>query len=281
VTEDYKEIYTYITRVKNMPAGVSDIPQDSEKSDVFVSNNCIGNSHIFLSVKDDKIKVGESEILFRDWKDEGDSYNFGAVEDDKSIAGKVISSKILYEGDTRSALIIQIDLKDILNVEVSLDKDDDVLKFKTYWQNSRRNHLVQFVIDTNSPISKTFSEDLGNIIEREFDSDYDIRQHLPKQRGIEVKSNNAPMRRGVCANGVGIITHGITQYEVFETELRIPLLRATGIISNPQNPSRSTPAGPPIPADDLQQIGYNEAVFEVFVSEDLKEKINSSFPFCV
>ena len=36
------------------------------------------------------------------------------------------------------------------------------------------------------------------------------------------------------------------------------------VISNPQNPARTTPAGPPIPVESLQQIGRNIAEFHVF-----------------
>ena len=44
----------------------------------------------------------------------------------------------------------------------------------------------------------------------------------------------------------------------------IPILRATGLISNPLNPARTTPAGPPIEVETLQQIGHNTAEFYVF-----------------
>ena len=76
------------------------------------------------------------------------------------------------------------------------------------------------------------------------------------------------MQRGLLVdeseNNLGIITKGLTQYEVFENYLRLPILRATGIISNPLNPARTTPAGPPIETPDLQMLGENKAEFNVF-----------------
>ncbi|MCM1264887.1 MAG: hypothetical protein NC200_01700, partial [Candidatus Gastranaerophilales bacterium] len=251
------------------------------ENDVFITDTCIGNSNIFLSIKEDKIFIGDKEIKFIDYKDAGDSYNYGPIETDTGIEGKVLSSKILYQGNTRSALEIKVDIGDILTITVSLDKEATSLKFHIVWENTKTNHHLQFIIDTNSPITKTLSEDMSNIIEREFDPTYDIRKHLPKTRGIEAKSNNAPMHRGVCTNGVGIVTCGITQYEVFNTELRIPLLRATGVISNPKNTSRSTPAGPPLEIPTLQQLGNNESIFEVFLDKNLKENIANVFNYCI
>ena len=127
---------------------------------------------------------------------------------------------------------------------------------------------VRFTV--RKPIYQTFSEDLNTLIKREFDPDYDMREHLPKTRGIEVKTNFAPMQRYVGTKNFGIITKGLTEYEVFKNTLSVTLLRSVGIISNPENPSRSTPAGPPIEVPDAQQLGYNIAEFAVgFFSPEL------------
>ena len=107
--------------------------------------------------------------------------------------------------------------------------------------------------------------------------EYISKKNLPKEKGIEVKANNAPMHRGVCANNIGVVTIGLTQYEIYKTELRIPILRSTGVISNPQNPSRTTPAGPPIECKDLQQLGDNSSKFGIFLGENLQDKIEKVF----
>ena len=90
-----------------------------------------------------------------------------------------------------------------------------------------------------------------------------MRKHLPKVRGIEVKTNFAPMQRYVGTQDFGVITKGLTEYEVKEKSLLVTLLRSTGVISNPKNPSRSTPAGPPIEVLEAQQLGHNTAEFSV------------------
>ena len=48
----------------------------------------------------------------------------------------------------------------------------------------------------------------------------------------------------------------------------IPILRATGQISNPKNPARTTPAGPPLEVHDLQMIGHNTAEMYVFFGNE-------------
>ena len=76
------------------------------------------------------------------------------------------------------------------------------------------------------------------------------------------------MQRGLLIdetkNNIGVVTKGLTQYEVYKNNLYVPILRSTGVISNPLNPARTTPAGPPIETPDLQMIGENKAEFYVF-----------------
>lgn len=281
ITEDYTDIYTYLTYVQNL-SSETDLKPDEKETDVFITDNCIGNSNIFLIVENGEIRIGNKRIKFIDYKDEGDSYNTGYVKDDKCAEGKVLSSKIIAEGSVRSVLGIDVDVNgDVLHVTASLDKESTFMHFNINWENTKKNHLLEFCIDTLMPVEKTCSEDFENIIERSFDPYYNVRENLPKEKGVEVKTNTAPMRRGVCSNGVGIITVGLTQYEVVKTELRIPILRATGQISNPKNPARTTPAGPPIETSDLQQLGQNEVDFYVFFGDDLKDKIETVYNKCV
>ncbi len=283
VTEDYTKLYTYLVSVKDVQNGISDLKPLNDKTDVFITDNCIGNSKIFFSIKNNKMFIGNKEIKIKDFIDNGDSYNCGPDANDYGQDCKILNSKILYKGEIRSILWLEVELGDIFNIQISLDKYSPMLNFLIEWENTKKNHHLQFVIDTNSNIETTYSEDMGNIIERHFDSSYDIRKNLPKERGIEAMSNNAPMQRGVFANGVGIITKGITQYEIFNSELKIPLLRATGLISNKDNTSRSTPAGPPIEVNDLQQLGKNSVQFNIFIGNksELENNIKNTYNECI
>ena len=104
---------------------------------------------------------------------------------------------------------------------------------------------------------------MNKLIKRHFNSEYNLYSNILKARGMEIKTNFAPMQRFVWAQGFGIITKGLNEYEVYKNTLSITLLRSIGIISNPKNPSRTTSAGPPIKVPEAQQLGINTAEFSV------------------
>lgn len=253
ITEDYREIYTYLKEIT---------PSDDVLQ---VCDNELKNSFITLKVDGGKIFVGDVALDFINFKDFGDSYNYGPVEDDKGVAAIVKGSKVLMKGDLRCGLRIETTFFD---VDVYLDKGSEQLDFRIEWDNKEKNHIVQARFELKEPLSKTVSRDMGEMIERTFDPNYDIRKNLPKTRGIEAKTNTAPMQDFVSAQGLEISTIGLTEYEVFKKYLMITLLRATGRISNPKNSSRSTPAGPPLVTPELQMLGKNVAEFSVKVAKN-------------
>jgi len=289
ITEDWTDIYTYLGYINSIEGNSRStvFTFTPSEGDVFVTDKCIGNSKIFLSIENEQIKIGDYELKFVDYIDNGDSYNEGPVVndglDDKGVEGKILSSKLLYNGLIRSALQIKVDVGDILNIIVELDNQSEALNFKIDWTNTKKNHNIRAVLVTKSPITETYSEDMNKIIGREFNSDYRLRDNLPQTKGVEAPTNTAPMQRGIWANGVGIVTSGLTQYEVIGEELYISILRATGLISNPQNSSRTTPAGPPIELKDLQQLGENTAEFAIFIGDKdrLKKNIDNKFKLIV
>ncbi|MGN0014430.1 MAG: glycosyl hydrolase-related protein, partial [Candidatus Gastranaerophilaceae bacterium] len=115
----------------------------------------------------------------------------------------------------------------------------------------------------NEPVTTTVSEDLFQLIKRNFDPNYDIKEHLPAPRGIELKTNIMPINRFVWTQNAGIITDGLKEAEIYKNSLSITLLRATKCISNPKNPARGTPAGPPLETPDLQMKGLQKAFFAI------------------
>lgn len=240
VTEDFTTIYT----LKKSPAV---------------------NPEINFEVKNGKIRIGNVEMQFVRFQDEGDTYNFGAVEDDKGEVAEVYS----YKNNIikTSFFDVQVDIGELIN-------------FKIEWDNKLKNKIWQVKFNLKQPVTETYSEDMNSIIKREFNPEYDMRKHLPKERGIEVKTNFAPMQRYVGTQGFGIITQGLTEYEIKEKSILITLLRSTGVISNPKNPSRSTPAGPPIEVPDAQQPGYNCAEFSAgfFEAKDYQKYIDIVYP---
>lgn len=245
VTEDFSEMYD----LKYFPATKTDLKLEVKNGKIFLSNS--QNKRV--------------QIEFVRFKDDGDTYNFGAIEDDLGEIAEVYSFK--NNIIKTSFFDVQIEFGETIN-------------FKIEWDNKLKNHLWQVKFTLKKPITETYSEDLNSVIKREFNPNYDMRKHLPKTKGIEVKTNFAPMQRYVGAQGFGVITQGLTEYEVKEKSLLITILRSTGIISNPHNPSRSTPAGPPINVPEAQQLGYNCAEFSLafFEPEEYQKYINIDFP---
>ena len=197
-------------------------------------------------------------------------------------------SKIEYTGNLRASLRIDLESpRDIVKLIVSLDKESDYLNFKFDWNNTQKNHILQAQFTLEENINEVYSEDLNSIIKRKFDSNYLIRENLPTTKGKEAKTNTAPMQRGLLIdevkNNIGIITKGLTQYEIVNNTLCIPILRATGCISNPLNPARTTPAGPPIETPKQQMLGNVSAEFYVFFGNQntLENTLNKIYNYVI
>ena len=256
VTEDYTTIYTLL----------KEFNADNKPSDIVVDNTNLFNSNIRVAVENGKLNIYnksdcyENFIEFIRCKDNGDSYNCGPVENDAYEIAQIKSARILMDGPLRSAIRINTTF---FNVDVYLNKRSKLLNFKIKWLNLSSNKLWQVRLNLNKSVKEVQSEDMNLLISRKFDPEYDIRQNLPTEKGLEAKTNTAPFQRFVWTNGFGVITKGLTEYEVSKNALMITLLRSTGVISNPKNPSRTTPAGPPIEVPGLQQLGENTAEFSI------------------
>ena len=274
VTEDYENIYTYIAEVLNVkPYETEFLLPACTSSDLKITEDFIGNSKITLSVKRNKIYINGIKFSLKDFKDLGDSYNYAPDINDEGIKFKVMRTKIVLDTPLRATL--KIDLEgawDIVPLYVTLDKNSAYIKLSFEWENTRKNHILYAGFELNEPIYSVYSEDMNSLIKRTFNPEYNLRKNLPQEKGIEAKTNTAPMQRGLLidedSNNIGIVTKGLTQYEIFGNNLLIPILRATGQISNPKNPARTTPAGPPLETSDSQMIGKNIAEMYIFFGNE-------------
>ncbi len=271
VTEDYTTIYTNLYEIK---------PSEDV---LHILDTEIGNSYLVLKIEQGEFnlyadgKKWENIIEFTRVRDIGDTYNHGFVEGDKPERAFIVSYDILFEGDLRVGLLVKTTFFDVL---ITLNKNSHLLNFKIVWDNTFKNTLWQVKFNLPCPVVETFSEDMNEIIRREFDPTLDVRKNLPKERGLEVKTNFAPMQRFVWAQGLGVVTKGLTEYEVEGNSLKITLLRSVGVVSNPHNPCRTTPAGPPIEVPGAQQLGQNVAEFSIGVLplEGMKDAVDEVYP---
>ena len=247
------------------------------------SNNYIENKYIKLEIKNNKITVTDKKtntkyndfITITDRADIGDSYNFGPLKNDIAKIAKLNSFKIKENNNKRIILnlkyIIEIPINSTqkgrtkrkylhtINVDAILYNQAEGLEFNINWINKSKNHILQIGFKQKEEINETINEDLYGTIKRTFNPNYDIYKEIPAQRGKELKPNTAPMQRFMSTNNFCLITKGNNEYEINKNTVNLTLLRATGIISNPKNPSRGTPAGPPIEVEDLQCLNENKA----------------------
>ncbi len=273
VTEDYTTIYTVL----------KEFNADGSESDLVIDNTNLFNSNIRIAIEDGKLNVYNKAVRYDNFiefircKDIGDSYNFAPDKNDEYEVAEIKSAKVITNGKLRCTLRVTTSF---FNVDISLDKKSKLLRFKIKWINLLSNRLWQVRFNFNEQVSDVYSEDMNLLINRKFNPDYNIRENLPTEKGKEARSNTAPMQRFVWTKSVGIITKGLTEYEVSSTSMLVTLLRSTGVISNPKNVARTTPAGPPIETPGLQQIGENSAEFAIgfFDLENWASHVEEIYP---
>ena len=271
ITEDITTINEYLIDVKGLSAfSLTQITKENIYSEnhLKTSENSIENANIKFEIKNGKLILTDKKtneiykdfIKITDRKDFGDSYNFGAVKGDKPQIAKLKKHKLKETNNQRAIISLTFDM---LILDVILYNQSEYLEFEAKWNNKKKNHILQIGFNLKEKITKTISEDLFTTVERYFAPDYDIYKHIPAPRGIELKTNTAPMQRFVSSQNFALITKGNNEYEINKNTLYLTLLRATGIISNPKNSTRGTPAGPPLETPMLQGIGKNQANFAI------------------
>lgn len=263
VTEDITEIYTQIIEIEknnNFEFNVVKIKKPIKK--VKISNSSIENDFIKLEIKNSNITIlnkktnEDFKLKLTDIKDDGDSYNFAPIGNYKEI--KLLKSEINFDGAIQSSL--KISFKDI-ELFANLDNSSDYIKFKIKINNKKENHKIQLVLALKDKIYKTIAQDAIGIINRKIDPEYKMQDFMPAKHPIELKTNSYPMQNFICANKIIALTKGLHEYEIYQNELRIALLRGFSTISNPKNKARSIPAGPNLKTPQGQSFGLNKSEF--------------------
>ena len=308
ITEDITTIYKYLAEIKGLKAFSSQSAKIIDTKTHIITDKLIENKYIALQINRNKIQLTDKinnktyknfiEIINR--ADLGDSYNFGMLKNDKEIKAKLLSSQVLKDEKIKSTLRLTYEIeipyqsfvktqkrcfcaKHTIFMDISLSNLQNYLEFNLNWENKSKNHILQVRFNLENPITKTYSEDTVGIVERTFDTNYDINKLNPAKRGIELKTNTAPLQRFVWAQTCGIVTKGLNEYEIKKNSLNITILRATELISEPKNPARGTPAGPPIACPDLQCLGKNSVQFAIAFTKKPQDlyKTAENFYGCV
>ncbi|MDD3151267.1 MAG: glycoside hydrolase family 38 C-terminal domain-containing protein, partial [Candidatus Gastranaerophilales bacterium] len=306
--EKYDEYLIWADKIK--PNSIKIINENFNNSiipdNVEITNKSIKNSKIELKINyDGTIDIKDNETLkefkglhtIEDVADCGDSYNLCPIKDDIAIKADLAKTKIIEIGSLRSTLRLKYKIaipqsldnsqkfrskkivKHTINIDVSLCSNAKRVEFKAVWENNSLNHLLKIKFNTGQKVYKTLSEDNLGIIERKFNPDYEISQNIPVEKGKEVFENTAPMGRFVSANGLSIITEGLSEYGVSKNNLELTILRSTGIISNGTMDTRGLAAGPPIETPECQCLGFQQARYAICLNDKPQELFKEADEF--
>ncbi|HSA05815.1 MAG TPA: glycoside hydrolase family 38 C-terminal domain-containing protein [Candidatus Gastranaerophilales bacterium] len=293
--EDIKEFKEYLAYVENIPSfSIKTVSSSVLDYPVEVFENKIKNSLVEVIVNVDgsiNLKDIKSNKLFEnlhiivDRADMGDTYTYSPLSEEKPLSAKFIRSEIKEKGDLRSALKLfykilipeDFDYKTglrnqkvhevFITTEISLLSNSKRVEFNTFWENTCKNHIMQIKFKFPEKIRETISENTLGLIKRTFDPDYRLEDHIPAEKGQELKTNSAPMQRFVYSQGLGIIAEGLSEYVASKNSLYVTILRATGMLSALSLNARNFPAGPAIEVPAAQCLGKCSARYALYPTE--------------
>lgn len=290
ITEDYNEIYKYLVPVTNAGKfAVSELKGDLPN--VKCGKNFIENEYVKIEVSEarkikvtDKITGREIDdfLQFKDFADIGDSYNFAPLKDDIPITFEIkefktrsqkISCFLNVKFKTRIPLFSDKNGRSKeksdfeINLKFRLFSGMKTVKCEAYFDNTAENHILKAVFKING--REIICEDLFGTIKRNAISKN--KYEFPATNGKEILFGTIPIQRFFFADKMCVITEGLQEILPKEKNIEVTFLRATGIISNPKNPSRGNPAGPPIETPNLQMKGLNKSFFAFAFADNENE----------
>jgi alpha-mannosidase len=278
------------------------------KYPVIQKNNSLNNGLIDIQVNKNSLTINDIETgrtyanlnQIIDRVDAGDSYNFGPVKGDQPINATIVKQQVKEAGPLRGILELtyEIDIheglnetrktptekkiKHLITCQVILTANSKLVEFDLQWANKSENHLLQVKFPTGTDIFTTLVENHFCAIERHFDPDYNLYDHIPAPKLKELKTNTAPMQRFVQANNIALFAEGLPEYEVYKEDLYLTILRATGYISIEHPATRGAYAGPELYTPGNQCLRINRARYAFHPATDNQNlyRIAESFMGC-
>lgn len=311
VQEDITTHFEYLIWVEDLAPNSITIIDESYKLDkkpvgVQVDKRSIKNSKLQVYIEDDgslsiKDLVRNRSFnrlhLIEDRADIGDTYNFVPIESDKPLRAKLKNTQIIQEGCLQSALrltykldipVCTDEVKQLrsgslinheLTVDISLQAESSRLEFNMEWENCSKDHILQLRFKLPEPVTSTVSEDNLGLIKQSFNPDYSLSKSMPAEHGKELKVNTTAMQRFVWAQGLGILTEGLSEYGVDGDELYITLLRSVGILSKGAMATRGLAAGPPMATPGAQCIGSQSARYAICLCDNPQDLFQQADEF--
>ena len=248
------------------PAAAAVRVGDRELANGLVSVTVDAAGELGLAAADGTRLDGVGRI--EDGGDRGDSYNYGPPGDDVVVANaREVRVTSLLAGPLRGAIEVSrtydwpVGLEDDgrsaqtvpteVVTRVELRSGEPFARLEVRFENRSDDHRVRFVIPLARPADRSCAEGQLAVVERPAAS-------VEAGHG-EVPLPTHPARSFVDAGGAAVLAQHIVEYELGAggggDELRITLLRATGLISRNDNPYREDPAGPQIEIPHAQMRG--------------------------
>lgn len=293
-SEDMTEFSEYLVYVENIKSHSIKVIDDNfqyqnNPDEVEIADNFIKNSNIRIDVNPDgTLKLTDFKInrefnnlhYFYDRKDNGDTYNYAPVEGDCPVKSELIKTEIIEKGLLRSVLRVYYQIsKTTVITDISITSCSNRAEFLTSWENKSENHILQIKFPLSEQIKETYAENTFGIIKREHEQDYSVGKLIPCAKGIEIKTNTAPMQRFVFSQGLAIITEGLAEYGVDDDELYITILRAVGKLSKLSLNTRNFPAGPPLDTTGSQCLGRHSIRYAICAKENSIELFKEADEF--
>lgn len=301
--EDIREHHEYLIWVEDLPPHSITLIDDEykykkhstivETGPQFIKNSKItlkvNNDGTFTLIDSDSGKEFYNIHAFYDYADKGDTYNFCPIQHDIPQKGRLVRTEVIENGSLRGILRLFYEMEipesfdkeknhrsyniltHIIIVDLIVHADSKRVECKMRWENFSKDHILQVKFKFDDKIYKTVSENNLGLIERNFDPDYSLSASIPAKKGYELKTNTAPMQRFVWANGLGVITEGLSEYGVHQHDLYITLLRSVGKLSNGAIDTRNIPAGPPLDVPDAQCLGKQKARYAFCAANNPEE----------
>ena len=222
----------------------------------------------------------------RDVGDGGDTYNFDPLANDQPIEAKFLSAKVGQKGPLVSSLILTYEMKipeEVLatsedvkpnetpelsrssklvthkfQTEVSLRKNVAIVFFETTWDNKSKDHRLEVLFNTGSPVNETHSENHFSLVRREHKK---LTQTLPVEIGTEATPDRLPCQRFFIANEQLFLNTGLPEYAVDNKDVAVTLLRAVSLLSRGRIKTRGGGAGPHLPTPEANCLGLNKASY--------------------
>ena len=308
ITEDMTELYTYTGVVELKPFEIKAISYDMLKEDfeeVKTTKKSLENEYLKVELANGKIILQDKRTnktfninhSIKDFSDYGDTYNYAPIKNDTGIDPKFLSSSIIkntphqgiieltYEIGIPDSLTKKLTrskrlIKHLIKTQLILKTNSKFLEFLTEFDNKSKDHMLTVSFHMKENITSTISEDAEGLLKREFNPNFDIHREIKNiPPRMELKTNTAPMQRFVCTQNIGIITQGLQEYSVEKNKLNITLLRSTALLSNPKNPARKVPAGPPLEVKEAQCTGKVSAKYAIYPYEDENELFEQTDKF--